>query len=355
MGPTGVRFMGRRRKSNPHFPKNVYLQAGAIRYKVPAEYRERLGRSWIKLGTTEDEMWAEYGKLQAGLNSAGGMQILFTRYRNEIIPTKAPRTQEDNLRHIVLLEQVFGDMEPGHVTRAMGIAYLRRRGAQAKTQAKQEFALLRHVMTCAVDWGAGGMRVNPLLGTEVNKILQIKVRERVPEMWELLAVKKHGGEMIGLWIDMRYQTGLDQAVLLHLPVPRLDRDGIPVRRNKTHKRGMIEWTPDLRTTVTRILEMNRVQGLSLFCNSRGRPIKQRTFQSRWREAVKKAIKAGDLLENFHENDIRSKFATDSEELYGHDATDQLLHSSAGAKKHYVHRRQTKISSLPLGKLGGKKS
>lgn len=344
--------MGRSRKSGFHLPRYVYWRKNQFAYKAKDEFEyERLGRRWTPLGKTERELWENYANLMKRLGETSGMETLFTRYEREVIPTKGERTQEDNKKQLPRLKAVFGKMEPFQMTRSIGVQYLEKRSVQAKTQAKQEFALLRHILTKAVDWGM--IQVNPLLGTQVNRILKIKVRDRVPELWELLAVKKHGDPLIKLWIDFKYQTGLNQKDILEFPLPDFKADQIPVARSKTNQRGYLELTEDLEATCRGLIALNKVQGPTLICNTRGKPMTGHAIWQRWRKAVLAAIEAGDLKESFTENDIRSAFATDSEELYGLDATAQLLHGSQSAKKHYVHKRRGhKVTPLPAPKKQG---
>ena len=139
-------------------------------------------------------------------------------------------------------------------------------------------------------------------------------------------------------------VGLRQADILALRVDAIKPDGIHIKAAKNAKTGLISWSDSLHQTIDEILTLQKVQGMTLFCDVRGKPIDKRVIQSRFSKAVKAAMDAGDLEEAFTENDLRSTFATQSEDA-GHNATDQLLHKSATAKKHYVHRKVTKVTPL----------
>lgn len=331
--------MTRPRTINTGLPPRVYLKNGAYRYQVPAHLKQRLVKSWILLGKTTAEMWIAYSKLQADLNNDGGMALLFERYTREVIPNKAPRTQLDNKREMKNLMAVFGKMEPELLTQAMAYEYLDIRGKTSRTQANHEMALLRHVMTYAVRWGK--LRSNPLQG--MHK-LPVAVRDRTPTTDEFRAVRSHADAMTVLWMDLKWQTGLRQGDMLTIKLADMKPEGIKVKPNKNAKNGLIMWTDDLRATVDGILALNKVQGMTLFCDARGKPFKQHTIQNRFRKAVMAAMAAGDLQESFSENDLRSSFATESEAL-GLDATNQLLHKSGNAKKHYVHRKTTEVTPM----------
>lgn len=333
--------MARKRTKNIGLPPRVYWKNGAYRYSVPAHQKVRLKKSWIQLGKTMQEMWQAHAKLQTELNNDSGMMLLFERYEKEVIPKKATRTQSDNAREIKNLKAVFGKMEPEQLTQAVAYQYLDIRGESSRTQANHEIALLRHIMSFAVRWGK--LHINPLLGMQK---LHVPIRTRTPTETEVMAVRAHADALTALWIDFKWQTGLRQGDMLALPLKDLKQDGIHVTANKNQKNGRIDWTDDLRATTDAITSLNKIQGMTLFCNRRGRPLSQGTLQHKFRRAVVAAIQAGDLQEPFTENDIRSSFATESEEQ-GINATDQLLHKSSTAKKHYVHRQTTAVKALKL--------
>lgn len=331
--------MARKRTINVGLPPRVYFNYGSYRYSVPVHQRQKLKKSWITLGKTTAEMWPAYSKLQADLNNEGGMYLLFDRYSREVIPTKSKRTQSDNIREMKNLVAVFGKMEPELITQTMAYEYLDIRGKTSRTQANHEISLLRHVMNYAVRWGK--IQINPLQGMQK---LAVPVRDRTPEPEEFIAVRNHADPMTRLWMDLKWQTGLRQGDILAMKIADIKPEGIKVKPNKNAQNGLIGWTDDLRATVDGIMTLNIVQGMTLFCDEKGEPLKQRTLQARFRSAVVSAIAAGDLEKPFTENDIRSSFATESEEL-GLDATNQLLHRSGTAKRHYVHRKTTRVQPM----------
>lgn len=342
--------MPRKRLRGKGLPIGVYWQNGAYRYKARNE-RERavLGKLWTRLGKTEDDVHRNYWNLVGSrIGSKGGMQDLWEQYERRVLPGKSPRTRKDDRTMWKFLEPVFGQCHPGEITRSDGIGYIEARAKQAASRAKKEFALLRHMMNKAVDWEI--IKTNPLQGTRVADYARVDIRDRTPEIWELLAVKKHGNTLVQLFIDFKYQTGLDQGVMFSLRIPSFDGPGLPVKRTKTNKRGYIEWTEEFKATVRAIIAYNNNRSEFLFCNTKGDQVKVDSFSQVFRKVVNRAIKAGDLIEPYRPNDIRSAHGTDAEEIYGLDATNQLL-NGPGAKKHYVHMRQgQKVTPLPVPRL-----
>ena len=80
-------------------------------------------------------------------------EVIALRYEREVMPTKAARTQRDNLKEPDRLRSVFGavlieSIKPHHVR-----AYLDKRGEHAKARANREKALLSHLFNKAREWG----------------------------------------------------------------------------------------------------------------------------------------------------------------------------------------------------------
>lgn len=345
--------MARPRKKGNGLPKGVYWQNGAWRYKAKNQHeRDTLGKLWVRLGTTADDVYKNYWPMIGSkVGDSAGMDKLWEIYKSEVLPHKAPRTQKDDAAMWKIMQPMFEGCNPGSITRTWGIEYLKARGIKgippykpAPSRAAKEYALLRHMLTVALDKGI--ISTNPLLGVDVNNYVKNKVRDRTPEVWELIAVKKIAPIEISLFIDFKYMTGLDQSTCFKLPIPHFESPGIPVKRSKTHKRGYIEWTDELVDVCRALIAFNNNRCPNLFCNTIGNPWQVDSFSQRFRKIIQKAIKLGLITETFTPNDIRSSHGTDAEELYGLDATKQLLNSE-GARKHYVHKRKgEKITPLP---------
>lgn len=349
--------MGRHRNKGYGLPKQVYWQNKAWRYKaVTPRQKAVLGKTWILLGKTEDEVHQHYwNRVGSKLGDASGMDKLWETYKKVAFPRQSERTKEDNKKMWAFMQPMFADCHPGSITRTWGIQYLKSRGITgiqgasrfyepAPSRASKEYALLRHMLTVALDEGI--IATNPLKGVRVKEYLNIKVRDRTPEVWELIEVKKVASIDVALFIDFKYMTGLDQSTIVSLSIPSFDLPGIPVKRSKTNKKGHIPWTEDLIQVVRELIAYNNNRCDRLFCNTKGNPLKVATFAQRFRRCVKEAIALGKLAEEFTPNDIRSGHATDAEEIHGLDATKQLLNSE-GARKHYVHKRRgDSITALP---------
>ena len=137
--------MGRRRKRNSHLPARVYESHGAY-YFVDV-----VGR-WHNLGRTLPEMYRHLADLVED-RPLQTMRDLFQKYRFEVLPQKAPRTQIEDARYLTRLDKVFGKMLPGDILARHIYAYRHVREHAGKTTANHELGVLKHVFTKAVEWG----------------------------------------------------------------------------------------------------------------------------------------------------------------------------------------------------------
>lgn len=315
-------------------PARVYFKNGYFRYLVPAEMRATVDKTWVKLGKTGKEALIAYAEFMAKQGISTGMASLFDRYFVEIVPQKAERTQKDNRREIEYLKKAFGHMTPQQIRPVHAAQYLDIRGRQSKVQANHELALLSHVFTWGKRWGI--VDSNPCQGMARHKL---KARTRLVSNEELAIFKKRATGFIKLYVDLKYQTGLRKGDLLKLKLSDIKDTGILIKTSKTNKAGLVVMTEELRATIKKIMSLNKVQGQTLICDKRGRPLKEGTFNSRWRECMNKALTSGELIERFTEHDIRAKHATDAQEQ-GLNATDQMLHENATTTKAYLRSKKT---------------
>lgn len=110
-------------------------------------------RMEIPLGTDFDIAKHEWARLDAkpAPKSCRLWGEVFDRYEREIIPTKAPRTQKDNLLSLTQLRKVFTDAPIAAVTSQVLAQYRDKRSA--KVRANRELALFSHIYNIAREWG----------------------------------------------------------------------------------------------------------------------------------------------------------------------------------------------------------
>ena len=112
-------------------------------------------RKWTPLGKDRARALLEWARIEGAEPEASvrTFDVIARRYEVEVIPTKAVRTQFDNLKELANLRAVFGRVlieaiNPHHIR-----GYLDKRGQAAKARANREKALLSHMFNKAREWG----------------------------------------------------------------------------------------------------------------------------------------------------------------------------------------------------------
>ena len=292
--------MGRKRRTDKHLPQRMYLRSGTYYF---VEYGTN---KWMNLGRDYVKAMAEYARLRGPQGPLVAMSDVIDRYIEEVAPTKATRTYNDNVKEARYLRAGFGKLRPTEIRPKTIYAYMDARGRSSETRANRELALLSHMFTKAIRWGV--VESNPCKGVERFKE---KPRTRYIEDWEYLAFKEHAGEQIAAYMDFKLITGLRVADILSMRLAQIQDDGIHVTISKTGKRIVIKWSDALRVAVERVRKIPRpVRGLHLFCTRHGMPYTVSGFSSIWQRKMKAAVANGVFKERFTDHDIRRKTASD---------------------------------------------
>lgn len=272
-------------------------------------------------------------------------------YLQRVVPTKAPRTQADNIKEMANLLKFFNDppidfeaIEPQHVRQ-----YLTWRGESAKVRANREKALLSHIWNMARDWGLTALP-NPCAGIKGFKETgrDIYVEDEV-----LQAVYAAASQPLKDAIDLAYLTGQRPADVLRMSATHV-RDGVlRVGQGKTAKKLRIELEESgqpnaLGLKLAEIAERKkqaRVLDLSLVVNREGSRLTayglDNAFDDAREKAAKEARKTGDeamaaAIKAFQFRDLRAKAGTDKADADGLQAAQrQLGHKSIRMTEHYV--------------------
>lgn len=326
--------MGRRRKKNTHLPRGVSLEWGTYWFRGPDRARLKLGRDFATA-------MRRYGEL-LGDQPLTTFGAVLDRYQREITPAKAPRTQVDERRFLAKLREVFGGLAPRAVTPVMA-AKMRDMLAvkSGPVQANHHLKTLKHVFKVATEWGV--VPANP--AREVSK-LKVRQRERYVNDDELAKVYAKASPMVQVAIDLAVLTGLRRGDLLALTKDQLHEDGIHVRTSKTSRGLIIAYSPELSEVLERAKLLKPHFRQPLIATRRGKAFTGSGFATLWRRAMVaafpmkknaspeeiKAVKAS----RFSFNDLRSKSATDTEDLA--EASARLGHTTtAVTKRHYVRK------------------
>lgn len=330
MKPGKLRPVGRLRKSNKHLPKYMILEHGGFYYRGPATEWKR-----FNLGRTYAEALEKYADFFRERELATMADVL-DRYQQLVIPHKAQRTQLDNNFQLKAIRRVFGKMDPKRIQPVHCYAFRDKLGIKSPTQANLHLALLKHVFSKAIEWGA--CPVNP--ARDVRK-LPLQPRDRYVEDWEFEVVYNVAPERVKVAMDLAVLTGLRRGDILALQRSQLREDGILVKTSKTKRKLLIEWSDELRSVVGRAKRIKPEVRQHLIATRDGKPYTPSGFSTVWQRAMNEAMKKG-LEERFSFNDLRAKSATDDELMAGFE---RLGHSSPAVTQRVYRRKPAKVKPL----------
>lgn len=331
------------------------LKSGKLWVGYYYNARDETGkRVEIPLGTDLNEAkrrWAEL-ECKPAPSETGLMNLIFDRYEREVIPTKAPRTQRDNLLSLKQLRPVFGPAPIEAITPQHIAQYRDKR--TAKVRANREITLLSHIFNLAREWGYTA-KDNPARGIRKNKE-QPRDFYADEAVWD--AVYSVAPDELKDAMDLSYLTGQRPADVLKMMETDI-RDGVlEVKQNKTKKRLRILLNDEngCRTELGKVIDRirarpRRIRSLFLIATSAGTPLNQCTLRIRFDAARKLAAEEVEnsnsvesyalaaRIRQFQFRDIRPKAAseigdlTQASKLLGH--TEQEI-----TKKVYIRVGET---------------
>lgn len=329
--------MSRPRKLNQHLPKYVTVIHGSYWYRPPKD----LGQKPVRIGPEGDEhlVWKFMLDLAKPAGPMTTLHECFERYKLEVLPSLAPRTQKDYLRHIVILDKVFGHMRPDEVRpRDIG-AFLDR--PKGKIQANRQVAVLSAIYTKMVGrWYVA--EKNPCIKVERN---ESKKRTRYVTDAEFQAVYAIAKPRVRLAMDLALLTGQRQGDLLNLPWKNVSDEGILFRQSKTGKRLLVELSPSLIDVLDRARKMSPQVDIGGYVlrTRKGSPYTSEGFRACWQRTMKKAIKLRALGERFTFHDIRAKCVSDTTDIQK--AFERAGHTSMAMTRGVYDRGIRKVTPL----------
>jgi integrase len=301
-------------------------------------------RREIYLGKDYGLAIVEYAKLEQDrtaserVNSVVTFAYVAQRYLVEVVPTKAPSTQKDNLRELKQLLMFFNDppaaleeIEPQHVRH-----YLRKRGATAKVRANREKALLSHIWNFARESGYTSL-ANPCAGIKGHKE---GGRDVYIENDVFALVYEKASAPVQDAMDIAYLTGQRVADTLKIDERDIRESLIHVRQNKTEAKRRIEVGPELAKVLERIAKRKAdiiVRSTKLIVSLDGQAFTYGMLRYGFDDAREKA---GVPKKEFQMRDLRAKAGTDKAEDSGDilKARDQLGHTTVTMTEQYIRNR-----------------
>ncbi len=368
--------MPRKRKSiNKGLPTRWGILHKAYYYYVPTGMEPFWdNKKLFRLGGTLAEAystWSERLNLLEFPEHISRIGELLDRYLVEVVPHKAPASQQANQQQINTLRGVFGDMPLKPFPPKLIYQYVARRSVKrrdpkdgimrgGRVAAHREVEVLSHAYTKAVEWGY--IDRHPFKN-EI-RLTGEKPRTRYVEDWEILAClaldtkrKKGSVLLVQAYLRLKLLTGMAQGDLLRLTEEHLKPDGIHNQRHKTKessgKRTIYAWSTELRTTIQAIRDARPNHPTSyLFCTRQGKPyINERTgkapgWKSMWQRFLARVIEETDVVEHFTEHDLRAKVSSDADSL--EHARALLAHADSKTTER-VYRRKPEVVTPVKGR------
>lgn len=315
-------MMGRKKTINKDLPPRLFVRQG----KRGDTYYYTGVRPAVNLGRDRTAALRKWAELESGKDFIPqNFRAIAQCYLRDIIPTKAPRTQQDNMKELDRLNNVFGDMpiagiKPRHVKQYIALR-------SAKVRANREKALLSHIINYARERGYTDAP-NPCQGIQGNRE---KGRDRYVTDHEYHAVWTAARDELRDLMDLMLYTGQRPADILKMRKADIRDGALWIKQNKTGAKVGISIEGRFAAIVQRITSRDKtVQSLHLVSDHRGQPISTTTLRSWFRSARKLAGADWQL------RDLRAKNATDTGDLEV--AKKRLAHSTIRMTEHYTKHR-----------------
>lgn len=316
----------RPRKKDRHLPPCVYLKHGAY-------YLVKEGK-WRRLGADYHAALIEYAAIMA--LPEDGMPALIDKAFPALIEGKSDSTKTQYAYVAKLLKEVFAEFQPDQV-RHGDIVQMMDAFADRKTIANRMLTVLRLVYGWALDRGI--VQTDPTVS--VKRFPQ-KARDRLVTPAEYAAIYSHCAPWLQIIMDLCYLTGQRIGDVLKIEYSHLTDEGIFIEQQKTGKKLIVGWTPELRAVVDRAKDADyKIKSLRYLLS--GRAGTMRRHSNVWRYFKDAARKAG--LGDVTLHDLRAMAGTEAERQ-GVDPTALLGHTDRRTTQIYLRDRSAKVVSGP---------
>lgn len=328
--------MGRRRRQDTHLPKRMYERRGKFYFDSPVTKR------WEPLGDDLGAALEKYGRF-VGPWHGRTIGDTIDRYRTHVLPLKrSAETRKNEGASLTRLKAVFGAMRQDSVTHQHLYKYADERmderpqfkGQPAPSSGRHEVSLLGHVFAKGIRWGAGTL--NPVRTIEWDDEEEAAPRY-VPDS-EYDPVYALANDRMQATMNLARSIGQHRIELLRIkPKEHFTDEGILVRRGKTGREILIEWTDELRSIVARLEAFKPdIPKEYLVRKRNGRGYTPRGFSAIWQRLMRKAIDKGAITaaQRFRFSDLRRKAANEKGD--DEEARKLLGHANvATTRKHYI--------------------
>lgn len=300
---------------------------------------------WTDLGTKLSEALAAYGRL-VDPPPTGEMDKLFDKVLTALQTRKKPikaSTLAQYRQARKKLSPAFVEFSP-HQVLGKHIAAVKMRYASTPNMANRMLSFLRVCFRYAVEWQLTAS--NPCIGIIRHDEHE---RDRYLTDTEYKAIWDKASTVTRVTMDLCYLTGQRIGDVLKIRRADLTDEGIAFTQEKTGKRLIVEWTPELKDVCEQAKNLTgNVRGLFLICKRNGRPYSYGGMRDNFSRARKLANVSDTRL-----HDIRAKSLTDADQQ-GIDAQKLGGHATRAMTERYIRIRRIDVATPPSIRQGGKK-
>ncbi len=324
--------MGRPRKTDRHLPPSIFHKHGAY-------YQVKKGK-WERLGTDLSTALAEYGRrLEA---PKGGCAELI----DEAFAAMKARRGDDQLSENTLkqyahaaerLKKILKNFAPQQMLPRHAAA-IKREIINTPNMANRLMSFGRQVFAYALEHQL--VDLNPFVGIRSYKEQHRKRLVTQAEFDAIYAVIPPRGQVV---MDLLYLTAQRIADVLNIRTRDMLDDGIAFETDKSDKRIVVRWTPQLRAVVERAKQLHgNVRALTLLHTRKGTPPSYKTVYDQFKRAC---VSAG--LEDTTPHDIRAMALTAVKNQHSKKAA-QLIgtHSDERTTEVYLRDREVPLVDGP---------
>ncbi len=309
----------------------MYLKHGSY-YYVKAN-------KWQKIGSDLHSALTEYARIVAV--PADGVPALIDKAMPFITSKVADSTKKQYVYCAGLLKEIFAEFTPDKVTHG-SIIQMQDMYAHSPMTANRMLTVLKLVYQWAMD--REFVHSNPCLS--IKRLPQGK-RDRLITQDEYKLIYDRVPHWMQNIMDLLYLTGQRIGDVLKIEYSHLLDDGIFIEQQKTGKKLVVAWTPELREVIARTKESpNTIQSIKYVISGRaGTP---RAHSNVWRTFKMAARNVGLGDTTLHDMRAMSGTATDNQ---GNDPSALLGHTDRRTTQIYLRDKSAKVVSGPNKKAG----
>lgn len=256
-----------------------------------------------------------------------GMAKLIDAAMDSIKPSVSKNTWSSYKTASEKLKFAFADFAPEQIT-AAAVWEFRDAYASTPNMTNRCLSLLRQILNYAVKRQI--ILSNPALGVDAH---QETGRDRLITGNEYRAIYEKAGARLQCIMDILYMTGQRVNDVLTIHRSDLTDEGIYFKQQKTKKKLLVRWTPELRAVVDRAKGLNEIPSLTLFQGRYRKAPDYRSVALQWTTACKLAN-----VPNTQLRDLRAMSLTATEDE-GKNATALAGHSSPSMTNRYLRGKK----------------